>query len=323
MAQIPEFVRQDRRGRQRARITSSFSQRAWPSGHASAGGSSRSREPRSPGTAASRCSSFTPIGGRRRSRWRRRIPTGSSSRTEAIRRRAEPCFVETTPSGRRAPSKRCTGTPRRRACLSLCLDGVGAVEDLDAGLGARDPPVGQQSMSIAVDQEHRVTPRELFFDLVFVFAFTQVATLLTNDPTFAGIGRGSSSWRRSGGRGRPTRGSRTSSTRRRASSACRCGGADRDVRRGPRGARSGSTTRACSSASPSSSSARCTCFFKRSPAEATPTRSAPCSVGSVVAARRDLDPRRRPSWTARGSGSGSLRWSPFTGAAWTGSGPAA
>ena len=41
----------------------------------------------------------------------------------------------------------------------------------------------------AVDQEHRVTPRELFFDLVFVFAFTQVATLLANDPTFAGIGR--------------------------------------------------------------------------------------------------------------------------------------
>jgi low temperature requirement protein LtrA len=42
----------------------------------------------------------------------------------------------------------------------------------------------------AVSQEHRVTPRELFFDLVFVFAFTQVATLLAADPTFAGIGRG-------------------------------------------------------------------------------------------------------------------------------------
>ena len=40
----------------------------------------------------------------------------------------------------------------------------------------------------AVEQEHRVTPRELFFDLVFVFAFTQVTTLLTHDPTFAGIG---------------------------------------------------------------------------------------------------------------------------------------
>jgi len=46
-------------------------------------------------------------------------------------------------------------------------------------------------MSVAaVDHEHRVTPRELFFDLVFVFAFTQVATLLAADPTFAGIGRG-------------------------------------------------------------------------------------------------------------------------------------
>jgi low temperature requirement protein LtrA len=42
----------------------------------------------------------------------------------------------------------------------------------------------------AVEQEHRVTPRELFFDLVFVFAFTQVATLLADDPTWAGIGRG-------------------------------------------------------------------------------------------------------------------------------------
>jgi low temperature requirement protein LtrA len=42
----------------------------------------------------------------------------------------------------------------------------------------------------AVDQEHRVSPRELFFDLVFVFAFTQVSTLIGNDPTFAGIGRG-------------------------------------------------------------------------------------------------------------------------------------
>jgi low temperature requirement protein LtrA len=41
----------------------------------------------------------------------------------------------------------------------------------------------------AVEHEHRVTPRELFFDLVFVFAFTQVATLLAADPTFPGVGR--------------------------------------------------------------------------------------------------------------------------------------
>ncbi len=44
--------------------------------------------------------------------------------------------------------------------------------------------------TMAIDHEHGVTPRELFFDLVFVFAFTQVATLLAEDPTFAGIGRG-------------------------------------------------------------------------------------------------------------------------------------
>jgi len=45
-------------------------------------------------------------------------------------------------------------------------------------------------VATAVEHEHSVTPRELFFDLVFVFAFTQVATLLSDDPTFAGIGRG-------------------------------------------------------------------------------------------------------------------------------------
>jgi low temperature requirement protein LtrA len=41
-----------------------------------------------------------------------------------------------------------------------------------------------------VEQEHPVTPVELFFDLVFVFAFTQVTTLLSDDPTWGGLGRG-------------------------------------------------------------------------------------------------------------------------------------
>ncbi len=45
-------------------------------------------------------------------------------------------------------------------------------------------------VATAVQEEHRVTPRELFFDLVFVFAFTQVATLLAHEPTFTGIGHG-------------------------------------------------------------------------------------------------------------------------------------
>jgi low temperature requirement protein LtrA len=38
--------------------------------------------------------------------------------------------------------------------------------------------------------EHPVTPLELFFDLVFVFAFTQVSTLMSHDLTWAGVGRG-------------------------------------------------------------------------------------------------------------------------------------
>ena len=40
------------------------------------------------------------------------------------------------------------------------------------------------------ETEHRVTPLELFFDLVFVFGFTEVTTLLHEDPTWGGLGRG-------------------------------------------------------------------------------------------------------------------------------------
>jgi len=40
-----------------------------------------------------------------------------------------------------------------------------------------------------VEYAHPVTPLELFFDLVFVFAFTQVTTLLSDDPTWGGLGR--------------------------------------------------------------------------------------------------------------------------------------
>jgi low temperature requirement protein LtrA len=42
----------------------------------------------------------------------------------------------------------------------------------------------------APDSEQRVTPLELFFDLVFVFAFTQVTSLMSADPTWGGLLRG-------------------------------------------------------------------------------------------------------------------------------------
>ena len=41
-----------------------------------------------------------------------------------------------------------------------------------------------------VETEHRVTPLELFFDLVFVLALTQCTALMARDPTWEGIGRG-------------------------------------------------------------------------------------------------------------------------------------
>ena len=41
-----------------------------------------------------------------------------------------------------------------------------------------------------VDSGHAVTPLELFFDLVFVFGFTQVTTVLSNNPTWSGLGHG-------------------------------------------------------------------------------------------------------------------------------------
>ena len=41
----------------------------------------------------------------------------------------------------------------------------------------------------ASQREERVTPIELFFDLVFVFAITQVTSMLSSDPTWGGAGR--------------------------------------------------------------------------------------------------------------------------------------
>ena len=40
------------------------------------------------------------------------------------------------------------------------------------------------------EREPRVTPLELFFDLVFVFALTQVTTVLSDNPTWSGLGHG-------------------------------------------------------------------------------------------------------------------------------------
>ena len=45
-------------------------------------------------------------------------------------------------------------------------------------------------MSDTQTERGRVTPLELFFDLVFVFAITQVTTFLSHEPTWNGLLRG-------------------------------------------------------------------------------------------------------------------------------------
>ena len=41
-----------------------------------------------------------------------------------------------------------------------------------------------------LEQEEKVTPLELFFDLVFVFALTQVTSLMSANPTWEGLAQG-------------------------------------------------------------------------------------------------------------------------------------
>jgi low temperature requirement protein LtrA len=43
---------------------------------------------------------------------------------------------------------------------------------------------------VAAAEEKRVAPLELFFDLVFVFALTQVTALMAENPTWSGLGEG-------------------------------------------------------------------------------------------------------------------------------------
>ena len=50
--------------------------------------------------------------------------------------------------------------------------------------------MSEPELELNADVEHRVTPLELFFDLAFVFGFTQVTTLLVDDPSWGGIFRG-------------------------------------------------------------------------------------------------------------------------------------
>ena len=48
----------------------------------------------------------------------------------------------------------------------------------------------EQEVEAELEEQHRVTNLELFFDLVFVFALTQVTAFLADDLTWGGLLRG-------------------------------------------------------------------------------------------------------------------------------------
>ena len=52
-----------------------------------------------------------------------------------------------------------------------------------------EPPLEAQ-LPEEPEEERAAIPLELFFDLVFVFAFTQVTGLMSDNPTWEGLGQG-------------------------------------------------------------------------------------------------------------------------------------
>src|SRR3954452_407187 len=61
---------------------------------------------------------------------------------------------------------------------------------MSAAVEPSERPAGGRRLVRADPREATVSPLELFFDLVFVFALTQVTAFLAEDPTFAQLGRG-------------------------------------------------------------------------------------------------------------------------------------
>src|ERR687890_1906659 len=58
------------------------------------------------------------------------------------------------------------------------------------GVTTAATPVRGSRLNPALREDERVTPLELFFDLVFVLAITQCTALMAADPSWAGLARG-------------------------------------------------------------------------------------------------------------------------------------
>jgi low temperature requirement protein LtrA len=55
---------------------------------------------------------------------------------------------------------------------------------------AATAPIRSHGLTAVLREESRVTPLELFFDLVFVLALTQCTALMANEPTWTGLAKG-------------------------------------------------------------------------------------------------------------------------------------
>jgi low temperature requirement protein LtrA len=55
---------------------------------------------------------------------------------------------------------------------------------------AATAPIRSHGLTAVMREESRVTPLELFFDLVFVLALTQCTALMAHEPTWAGVAKG-------------------------------------------------------------------------------------------------------------------------------------
>jgi low temperature requirement protein LtrA len=58
----------------------------------------------------------------------------------------------------------------------------------DASISTADTAALEEEQR--AELEKRVAPLELFFDLVFVFALTQVTAMMSENPTWEGLGQG-------------------------------------------------------------------------------------------------------------------------------------
>src|SRR5436853_4450759 len=60
----------------------------------------------------------------------------------------------------------------------------------DWRMSTTETPPRAPRLTAVLREDERVTPLELFFDLVFVLAITQCTALMANHPTWTGLARG-------------------------------------------------------------------------------------------------------------------------------------